>query len=147
MSRTALAYVWFATEHPALLELMYARKHREPVFEVRAASDACATPLLALLADGDAAIGDAERFGVILLASLQGVAALAAAESLPPAHDPDELVADAVQRLLRGSRASWRRAGGRHGAVYGGNRSRWAPGPVTEPRIVRARVRYCQTRM
>ncbi|MEI5098255.1 TetR/AcrR family transcriptional regulator [Streptomyces sp. PmtG] len=106
LNRTAQAYVGFATQHPALLELMYARKHRDPTTDLRAASDACAQTLLTLLADGDAAIDAPERFGVILLACLQGIAALAASDSLPPAHHPDELVADAVQRLLRGSRAS-----------------------------------------
>ncbi|MGW8949997.1 TetR/AcrR family transcriptional regulator [Streptomyces sp. NPDC055709] len=104
LTRTALAYVRFATGHPALLELMYARKHREPTDEVRAAADAWAGVLLALLAESDVAIGDPERFGVILLAALHGIASLAAGESLPPAHAPDQLAVDAVQRLLRGSR-------------------------------------------
>ncbi|MFJ4770823.1 TetR/AcrR family transcriptional regulator [Streptomyces uncialis] len=104
LNRTALAYVGFATEHPALLELMYARKHRDPTVDLRAASDAAARTLLSLLADSGAAIDDPERFGVILLACLQGIAALAAGNSLPPQHHPDRLVADAVQRLLRGSR-------------------------------------------
>ncbi|GGV30967.1 TetR/AcrR family transcriptional regulator [Streptomyces spectabilis] len=100
----SLAYVGFATGHPALLELMYARKHRDPAPELRAASDACARTLLGLLADSGGAISDPERFGVILLACLQGIATFVAGDSLPPEHRPDELVADAVQRLLRGSR-------------------------------------------
>jgi AcrR family transcriptional regulator len=104
LERAALAYVGFATRHGTLLELMYARKHREPTAEVRAASDACAAILLSLLGDSDAAIGDPERSGVILLACLQGIAALAASDTLPPAHQPGQLVTDAVQRLLRGSR-------------------------------------------
>ncbi|MFJ6570111.1 TetR/AcrR family transcriptional regulator [Streptomyces sp. NPDC091292] len=100
---TARAYVRFATDHPALLELMYARKHREPSADLRTASDACGVILLGLLADSDTDIGDPERFGVILLATLQGIAALTAGGALPPAHLPDDLVTDAVRRLLRGS--------------------------------------------
>ncbi|MFF2847050.1 TetR/AcrR family transcriptional regulator [Streptomyces sp. NPDC058001] len=100
---TALAYVRFATDHPALLELMHARKHREPSADLRTASDACGVILLGLLADSDTEIGDPERFGVILLATLQGIAALTAGGALPPAHHPDDLVTDAVRRLLRGS--------------------------------------------
>jgi AcrR family transcriptional regulator len=104
LTKVALAYVRFATDHPALLDVMYARKSRGPSADVRAASDACAAILLALFADGDAAIDDPERFGVILLASLQGIAALAASNALRPPHEPDRLTVDTVRRLLRGSR-------------------------------------------
>ncbi|GAA4395313.1 TetR/AcrR family transcriptional regulator [Tsukamurella soli] len=104
LTRTALDYVRFATDHPALLDVMYTRKSRGPSADVRAASDACAAILLALLTDSDAAIDDPERFGVILLASLQGIATLAASNTLSPAHEPDRLAADTVRRLLRGSR-------------------------------------------
>ena len=104
LEATAHAYVRFAGLHPALLELMLARKHRDPSDEVRAASDDCTAALLELLADGEAGIDDPERFGVILLATLQGIAGLAAGDALPDAHRPDLLVVDVVERLLRGSR-------------------------------------------
>jgi AcrR family transcriptional regulator len=102
LTHAALAYVRFATEYPALLELMYTRKQHHPTDDIRAASHTCAAVLLDLLAD-DAAIDDPERFGVILLATLQGIAALAASDTLPSAHKPEELIVDAVQRLLSGS--------------------------------------------
>ncbi|MFJ1912202.1 TetR/AcrR family transcriptional regulator [Streptomyces sp. NPDC088147] len=104
LTEVALAYVGFATRHPALLEVMYARKYRDPEDRVRAASEACAAILLGLFAGGDTPVADPERFGVILLAALHGIASLATRNALPPAHHPDDLAADIVQRLLRGSR-------------------------------------------
>ncbi|WP_327369080.1 TetR/AcrR family transcriptional regulator [Streptomyces sp. NBC_01217] len=104
LTEAALVYVRFATQHSVLLDVMYARKHREPTAELRAASDACAAILLGLFTGREAAVDDPERFSVILLATLHGIAALAASRSLPPAHDPDDLVVDTVRRLLRGSR-------------------------------------------
>ncbi|MFJ6661083.1 TetR/AcrR family transcriptional regulator [Streptomyces sp. NPDC091377] len=104
LTRAALVYVGFATRHPALLEVMYARKYRDPEDKVRVASQACAAILLGLFAGDDAPVTDPERFAVILLAALHGIAALAAADALPPAHQPDDLTTDTVQRLLRGSR-------------------------------------------
>ncbi|MEW1695011.1 TetR/AcrR family transcriptional regulator [Streptomyces sp. NPDC093249] len=105
LTDTALAYVRFATAHPALLEVMYARKHDERAPEVRAASDACGGLLLGLFAGGGASLGDPERFGVVLLAGLHGIAALAGSGALPPAHRAEDLAVDMVRRLLRGSRA------------------------------------------
>ncbi|MFE3071699.1 TetR/AcrR family transcriptional regulator [Streptomyces sp. NPDC059247] len=104
LTDTALTYVRFATAHPALLEVMYARKHDVRAPEVRAASDACAGPLLGLFAGGTP-LGDPERFGVVLLAGLHGIAALAGSGALPPAHSAEDLAVDMVRRLLRGSRA------------------------------------------
>ncbi|MEU9335560.1 hypothetical protein AB0D49_20650 [Streptomyces sp. NPDC048290] len=75
------------------------------VDKVRVASATCADLLLGLFGDEDAPAGDPERFGVILLAALHGIAALAAADSLPPQHRPDDLAAEAVRQLLRGARA------------------------------------------
>ncbi|MFE2044695.1 TetR/AcrR family transcriptional regulator [Streptomyces sp. NPDC059477] len=100
----ALTYVRFATRYPALLEVMYACKYRDPQDKVRAASAACGEILLDLFDGSGASVADAERFGVILLAALHGIAALTAADSLPPGSSADDLAADTVGRLLRGSR-------------------------------------------
>lgn len=101
---TARAYMKFAGTYPALLELMYARKQHGASPEVRTASDACAHTLLSLLAAKEAPIDDPERFGIIMLACLQGIAALAVDDGLPAAYNPNDLADDAVDRLLRGSR-------------------------------------------
>ncbi|NMO01215.1 TetR/AcrR family transcriptional regulator [Gordonia sp. TBRC 11910] len=100
---TAHAYMHFAGTHPRLLALMYARKHTAAESVVQAAADSCARTLLTLLTDGDAPVDDPERFGIIMLACLQGIAGLAAGDGLPPGYDADALATDAVERLVRGS--------------------------------------------
>lgn len=101
----ARAYVRFATEHSALLELMFAGKHREET--LRAAADrAFATPLAlfaAAQASGEIVEGDPERVGTVALATLQGLASLANNGMLGDA-DLDEVVVEAVNRLVLGLR-------------------------------------------
>src|SRR5918996_5216374 len=74
-----LAYVRFATEHAALLELMFAGKHRSD--SLRAAADRAFARPLALFAtaqaSGQVVAGDPERVGVLALATLHGLASLA----------------------------------------------------------------------
>lgn len=96
----AKAYVGFAIAHPALLDVMYSRKHGE-TDDVRAASDACAAILLGLFADGGQGVEDPERFAVLLLAALHGIADLAGAGAFPSGHDPQDVVVDLVGRLIR----------------------------------------------
>jgi AcrR family transcriptional regulator len=105
LAAMATAYVRFATEHAALLELMFAGKHRAETLR-DAAERTFAIPL-ALIAEGHASGAlqpdDPERLGKVLFATLQGLAALANNDMLD-GDRLDDLVADAVERLLRGSR-------------------------------------------
>jgi AcrR family transcriptional regulator len=101
----ALAYVRFATEHAALLELMFAGKHRSD--GLREASERAFARPLALFAtaqaSGQVVAGDPERVGIVALATLHGLASLANNGMLDEL--PLELVvAEAVDRLINGLR-------------------------------------------
>jgi AcrR family transcriptional regulator len=101
------AYIAFATEHAALLELMYAVKHRPGADEVAAA----AHPVFAFLGDvitrgqaeGELAPGDPERVGIILFALMQGIASLTNGNLVRP-ELLDGLVEAAVAQFVRGAR-------------------------------------------
>jgi len=104
----ARAYVQFATEHAALLELMFAGKHRPGAApSLRAAADrAFETPLALIVegqAGGDVAPGDPERVGMVAFAAAHGIAALANNQMLGD-FDLDDLVENAVERLILGLR-------------------------------------------
>jgi AcrR family transcriptional regulator len=103
---SATAYVRFATRDAALLELMFAAKHSSGAID-EAAERAFAV-MLALIEQGQAegAIenGPPERVGLVLFATLQGIAALVAG-GIVSAQLLDGLVADAIANFLRGSRA------------------------------------------
>jgi AcrR family transcriptional regulator len=105
---TAAAYVRFATEDAALLELMFAGKHREDAGALHAAADRAFTALLDLIVQGQAEgaleRGEPQRVGLVLLATIQGIAALVTGGMVRP-EQLDELVADAIAHFLRGSRA------------------------------------------
>jgi AcrR family transcriptional regulator len=104
----AHAYVEFATEHAALLELMFAGKHRpgaDPSLR-QAADRAFEVPLALILegqARGDVVAGDPESVGMVAFAAAHGIAALANNQMLGDA-DLDSIVADAVERLVLGLR-------------------------------------------
>jgi AcrR family transcriptional regulator len=94
------AYVRFATEHAALLELMFAGKHRPGAADsLRQAADR------AFDAEGQAAGevvgGDSQDVGTVAFAAFQGLASLANAGMLEP---DDGTVAAAVERLVLGLR-------------------------------------------
>ena len=102
------AYVRFATEHAALLELMFAGKHRPgAAASLREAADRAFEVPLALIAEGQAAgeivTGDPEGVGMVVFASAHGVAALANTQMLGDA-DLDEIVASLVERVVLGLR-------------------------------------------
>ncbi|OIK25734.1 TetR/AcrR family transcriptional regulator [Streptomyces malaysiense] len=106
MTEIARAYLGFAVEHPELLELMFARKHR-PDGSARfgAAVDRTFGSLTRLFADaqasGEIVDGDPERIALAAAANLHGLAALIAACAL----DADETVAgldEHVHLLLYG---------------------------------------------
>jgi AcrR family transcriptional regulator len=106
----AAAYVRFATEDAALLELMFAGKHREQsAGALHEAGDRAFAVVLALIEQGQAQgaleQGEPERVGRVLFATIQGIAALVTAGMVEP-DQVDELVADAVTHFLRGSRAA-----------------------------------------
>jgi AcrR family transcriptional regulator len=108
LAATATAYVRFATRDAALLELMFAGKHREPSGTLHEAADRAFAVMLDLIEQGQAAgalePGEPERVGLVLFATIQGIAALVAAGIVAP-DQLDELVTDAIAHFLRGSRA------------------------------------------
>jgi AcrR family transcriptional regulator len=108
LTALARAYVRFATEHAALLEAMFAVKHREGAADsLREAADRAFSPALNLIAEGQAkgevARGDTERVAMVAFATLQGLASLANGGMLGDV-DVDDLVGEAVDRLLTGLR-------------------------------------------
>jgi AcrR family transcriptional regulator len=106
---TAAAYVRFATRDAALLELMFAGKHREEAGALHEAADRAFSVMLELIeqgqADGALEPGEPERVGLVLFATIQGIAALVTG-GMVQAEQLDELVADAIAHFLRGSRAA-----------------------------------------
>jgi hypothetical protein len=86
---------------------MFAGKHRPGADRLREAADrAFASPLALFVeaqASGEIVAGDPERVGVVALATLQGLAALANNGMLGEA-DLDDVVEEAVQRLVHGLR-------------------------------------------
>jgi AcrR family transcriptional regulator len=104
----ARAYVGFATEHAALLELMFAGKHRPgAAASLREAADLAFAAPLALIAEaqakGEVVPGDPEQVGTVAFATLQGLAALVNGGMLDRAG-LDDTVAGAVERLVLGLR-------------------------------------------
>jgi len=101
----ARAYVHFASEHRALLDLMFAGKHRSAAMS-EAANQAFASAF-ALFQEGQATgaiiAGDLERIATPALATFHGLAELINAGMLR-AEDLDVLVADATERLALGLR-------------------------------------------
>ena len=107
LQATATAYVRFATRDAALLELMFAGKHREQ--SLSEAAERAFSVILELIEQGQSegalAAGERERVGLVLFATMQGIAALLTS-GMVPAGVLDELVADATAQFLRGSRAA-----------------------------------------
>ena len=102
----ARAYVRFATEHAALLELMYAGKHRPGADRVREAADHAFEGPLAVMEAGHRAgevAADFRRAGLIAWAAFHGLASMANGGLLDDAP-LDPLVDDAVEQLIDGLR-------------------------------------------
>ena len=98
LAALAGSYVRFATRHAALLELMFAGKHRPDAADsLRAAADAAFAAPLALITDGQAAgavvPGDPEAVATVAWATVQGLATIANAGMLDDAA-LDGLVAE-----------------------------------------------------
>jgi AcrR family transcriptional regulator len=106
---SAAAYVRFATRDPALLELMFAGKHREHADALDAAAERAFAVLLDVILQGQAEgvleQGDPERVGLVLFATMQGIAALVTGGMVDEGQ-LDGLVDDAITHFVRGSRAA-----------------------------------------
>ena len=104
---TATTYVRFAIRDAALLELMFAGKQHEQAGALHEAADRAFSVILKLIEEGqsNAALepGDPEHIGLLLFATMQGLAALITAGSVAP-EQVDSLVGDATARFLHGPR-------------------------------------------
>ncbi|MFF8944621.1 TetR/AcrR family transcriptional regulator [Streptomyces sp. NPDC014864] len=108
LAALARAYLGFAVDNAALLELMFARKHDPEVSEqLAAAVDRSVGSFTRLIADaqrrGEIVAGDPERITLAAAAGIHGLAAFVANGSLPP----DEALAgldEHVHLLLHGLR-------------------------------------------
>jgi AcrR family transcriptional regulator len=104
---TATAYVRFAIRDAALLELMFAGKQHEQAGALHEAADRAFSVILKLIEEGqsNAALepGDPEHIGLLLFATMQGLAALVTAGIVAP-DQVDSLVGDATARFLHGPR-------------------------------------------
>ena len=105
---TAAAYVRFATRDPALLDLMFAGKHRETSGALHEAAENAFAVMLELIAQGQAEgalePGEPERVGLVLFSTIQGIASLVSAGIVQP-DQLEALLVDAIAHFLRGSRA------------------------------------------
>ena len=96
----------FATRDAALLELMFAGKNREQSGALHEAAEKAFSVILELIEQGqDNGVlerGEPERVGLVLFATIQGIAALLSG-GIVESEQLDDLVADAIARFLRGS--------------------------------------------
>ncbi len=108
----ASSYVRFATRDAALLELMFAGKHGENGPALEEAAEQAFAVMFELIGQGQAEgvleAGEPKRVGLVLFATIQGIAALVTARIVEP-REIDELVSDAIARFLRGARPQRRR--------------------------------------
>ncbi|HWD75061.1 MAG TPA: TetR/AcrR family transcriptional regulator [Solirubrobacteraceae bacterium] len=105
----AAAYVRFAIDDSALLDLMFAGKHREGAAALEQAAEQAFSPIMELIKQGQAERfldpGDPERVGLILFATVQGIASLVTG-GMVAAEQVSELLADSIAHFLRGSHAA-----------------------------------------
>jgi AcrR family transcriptional regulator len=103
----ASAYVRFATRDAALLELMFAGKRDHESAAVNQAAAGALSVLFELIEQGQAEgviePGEPGRVGLVMFATVQGIAAVVNG-GVVDASQADDLVADAIGRFLRGSR-------------------------------------------
>jgi AcrR family transcriptional regulator len=109
LQATAGAYIQFAIEDAELLDLMFAGKHRESADMLVEAADRAFAVLFELIiqgqADGALEPGDPERVGLVLFATVQGLAALVTS-GMVEAEQLNWLLPDAIAHFLRGSRTT-----------------------------------------
>jgi len=103
----ATAYVRFATRDAALLELMFAAKNAGQPSTLPEAAERLFTATGDLISEGQQAgtlpPGDPERLRLLLIATLQGIAALITSGRAPAGQD-DALITDAVALFTHGQR-------------------------------------------
>ncbi|HEY1590592.1 MAG TPA: TetR/AcrR family transcriptional regulator [Solirubrobacteraceae bacterium] len=106
---TANAYVRFATRDAALLELMFAGKYNEPSAAVQEAALGALSVLLELVEQGQAEgvlePGEPGRVGLVLLATVQGIAAVVNG-GIVDGSQSEALVADAITLFTSRSRGT-----------------------------------------
>ncbi|MFD3688809.1 TetR/AcrR family transcriptional regulator [Nocardiopsis sp. NPDC058631] len=104
---TMTAYTRFATENAALLELMYTSKHRPGATRIAKAAEGPFGLMSELITQGQEQgalqAGDPERIGIVLFATLQGIASMINGNFVRP-ELLNELVETAVEQFLRGAR-------------------------------------------
>ncbi len=109
LQSTAAAYIRFATGDAALLELMFAGKHRDPSGSLEQTAEQAFAVIFELILQGQAEgalePGEPKRVGLVLFATIQGIAALSTG-GMVAEDEVDELVADAIAHFLRGSRTA-----------------------------------------
>lgn len=102
----ASAFAHFATDNAALLEVMNATKHRADSSEVPRASETAYAPILRLIhrgqAEGTLSAGDPEEIGLILYATMNGIATLVNTSAVDPGR-LDRLTRIAVEQFLKGA--------------------------------------------
>jgi AcrR family transcriptional regulator len=101
----AVAYVRFATDNPALVDLMSASRHlSDASTELTRARDTSFEPVADLVASGqrtgELIAGDFLRIGNLLFATLHGIATMANNKMIDPLED--QFIRDAVASLLSG---------------------------------------------
>jgi AcrR family transcriptional regulator len=103
------AYIRFATRDAALLELMFTSKHQPGAAALEAASEEAFAAVFELIEQGQAEgalePGEPERVGLVLFATIQGIAALLNSRMVTP-DQLDELIDGAIGNFLRGSRTA-----------------------------------------
>ncbi|MTD53316.1 TetR/AcrR family transcriptional regulator [Amycolatopsis pithecellobii] len=101
-----MAYTRFATENAALLELMYTSKHRPDAERLAKAAEAPFGLMNELIIQGqqqgELEEGDPERIGIVLFATLQGIASIINGNIVKP-ELLDGLVETAARQFLRGA--------------------------------------------
>lgn len=105
LNDVAVAYVRFATDNPALVDLMSTSRYLANASdELRAARDASFEPVAALVelgqSTGELVAGDLLHIGTVLFAMLQGIATMANNKMIDPLED--DLIVYAVGALLNG---------------------------------------------
>lgn len=102
---TVAAYIGYATEHATLLELMFSTKHRPGADDVAAAAVPAFTLMSEVIVhgqeDGALAAGDPEQVGIILFATMQGIATVINGDIVEHAR-VGELIDSAVHQFVHG---------------------------------------------
>src|SRR6266540_1654940 len=105
MTDTAVRPYHHGNLRDELLELMFAGKHRDPAGPVRAAGDRAFAVMAELIAEGQAnghlAGTDPEQPGMLVFATMQGLASLVNGGMLDEA-DIDKVVTGAIHGLMTG---------------------------------------------